>query len=123
MDKKKAIEILCNEMMCVRRQDTPMCKRMLIPTEGCKGCDLVKDDKEVIEAYRIAIEALMKEVQPDTDERDCKNCIHNIEGGCSSWNCEFEKKPTEENEAVEEARREAMKLDDNEDTLKWKGTH
>lgn len=29
----------------------------------------------------------------------------------------------EEKEAVEEARREAMKLDDNEDTLKWKGTH
>ena len=29
----------------------------------------------------------------------------------------------EENEAVEEARREAMRLDDNEDTLKWKGTH
>ena len=29
----------------------------------------------------------------------------------------------EEAEAVEEARREAMRLDDNEDTLKWKGTH
>lgn len=28
-----------------------------------------------------------------------------------------------EREAYEEARREAMKLDDNEDTLKWKGTH
>lgn len=30
------------------------------------------------------------------------------------------KKDTEE--AAEEARREAMKLDDNEDTLKWKGS-
>lgn len=29
----------------------------------------------------------------------------------------------EEQEAIEEARREAMRLDDNEDTLKWKGTH
>ena len=28
-----------------------------------------------------------------------------------------------EREAYAEARREAMKLDDNEDTLKWKGTH
>ena len=28
-----------------------------------------------------------------------------------------------EREAYEDARREAMKLDDNEDTLKWKGTH
>ena len=28
-----------------------------------------------------------------------------------------------EREAYEEARREAMRLDDNEDTLKWKGTH
>ena len=26
-------------------------------------------------------------------------------------------------EFEEEARREAMRLDDNEDTLKWKGTH
>lgn len=120
MDKKKAIEILCNEMMCVRRQDTPDCNR---DECGCQNCDLIQETEDVIEAYRIAIEALMKEVQPDTDERDCKNCIHNIEGGCSSWNCEFEKKPTEEDEAVEEARREAMKLDDNEDTLKWKGTH
>lgn len=29
----------------------------------------------------------------------------------------------DEEEAEQEAYREAMKLDDNEDTLKWKGTH
>lgn len=28
-----------------------------------------------------------------------------------------------EQEAYEEARREAMRLDDNEDTAKWRGTH
>ena len=28
-----------------------------------------------------------------------------------------------EREAYEEARREAMRLDDNEDTAKWRGTH
>lgn len=28
-----------------------------------------------------------------------------------------------EKEAYEEARREAMRLDDNEDTAKWRGTH
>ena len=38
----------------------------------------------------------------------------------------FVKKPEiskEEQEAIEEAWREAMMLDDNENTLKWKGTH
>ena len=122
MDKKKAIEILICERTCVNRQGTLLCPRSVF-TDGCGICDLVQKDEDIVEAYNMAIKELMKDVEPDTDERDCKNCIHNIEGGCSSWNCEFEKKPTEEDEAVEEARREAMKLDDNEDTLKWKGTH
>lgn len=90
MDKKRAVEILCNERMCVLRQDTPECNR---DTNGCQCCDLIQKTEEVIEAYNMAIKELMKDVEPDTDERDCKNCIHNIEGGCSSWNCEFERRP------------------------------
>ena len=45
---------------------------------------------------------------------------------CEYWKNSKHCKETLEkelNEAYEEARREGMKLDDNEDTLKWKGTH
>ena len=44
-------------------------------------------------------------------------------------NCEYYKArlrklaEQDKQDAINEARREAMRLDDNEDTLKWKGTH
>lgn len=64
-----------------------------------------------------------------TPERNCDECAHHIakrteDGtvyGCNVWECDFKKAKTEEDEAVEEARREAMRLDDNEDTYKYRG--
>ena len=34
-------------------------------------------------------------------ERDCENCVHHTEDGCSSWDCEFERAMTRE-EAMQE---------------------
>ena len=92
MDKKRAIEIICCERTCVKRQGTPLCPRTLIP-DGCKACELVQKDEDIVEAYNMAIDSLLKETEPDTEERNCKDCIHHIEGGCSTWNCEFERRP------------------------------
>ena len=102
MTNEKAIEILSHELARLVTQNAPT---------------------EVLAAYRMAIKALLKGTEPDTDKRDCNNCIHYHEETCSSWDCKFKKKPTDDGETIEEARREAMRLDDNEDTLKWKGTH
>lgn len=70
---------------------------------------------------------------------ECKNkaCVRNLANAPfnthlslgNSPKCDYFKEylaelaRKERQEAIEEARREAMKLDDNEDTLKWKGTH
>lgn len=45
----------------------------------------------------------------------CDTCIY--KGTCDK------KSATECQEAADEARREAMKLDDNEDSLKWRFNH
>ena len=50
MTKKEAIEILENEMKCVETSDT--CGR------DCLHCSLVREQSDVMEAYRIAIKAL-----------------------------------------------------------------
>lgn len=126
MEIRKAIEILICERTCVKRQDTPDCNR---DECGCQNCDLIQETEDVIEAYNMAIEALAeKEDEPDTGDRDCKNCIHHLEGGCESWNCEFERRPTEDapviskektdaEEAAEEAIKEAHYLGDDDDTI------
>ena len=53
MKKEEAIKIIRKELSCVDRDN---CKR-----EECKSCDLVMPSKEpIIEAYKMAIEALEK---------------------------------------------------------------
>lgn len=58
MTNERAIELLKCEKECVRRQFGPMCKRTIIPMEGCFGCDLVQNDKDILEAYDKAIGVL-----------------------------------------------------------------
>lgn len=53
MTREQAIKIIHKELSCVDRDN---CKR-----EECKSCDLVMPSKEpIIEAYKMAIEALEK---------------------------------------------------------------
>ena len=49
MDIQKTIEIMQNEAECVKRNDGKNCDR------DCGKCDLLKDAKEILEAYQIAI--------------------------------------------------------------------
>jgi len=58
MTNERAIELLKCEKECVKRQFGPMCKRTIIPMEGCFGCDLVQNDKDILEAYDKAIGVL-----------------------------------------------------------------
>ena len=74
---------------------------------------------EIKEALVLGAEAL-----DPTPERNCAECAHRIakrteDGtvyGCDVWECNFKKKPTEEDEAVEEARRESHYLDERDAT-------
>ena len=52
MDKNKVIEILENEIACVKRADT--CDR------DCGKCPLVREDTEIISALRYAISAVVE---------------------------------------------------------------
>lgn len=52
MTPQRAISVIENEAECVRRQTRPGCDRR------CEKCDLVLEDKEVLEAYAMATEAL-----------------------------------------------------------------
>ena len=49
----KAIEIVKTEKACIDRQGTPDC-----PNRDCLNCDLCLPAEEIIEAYKMAIEAL-----------------------------------------------------------------
>ena len=50
MKASEAIEILENEMLCVRMANT--CDRK------CEHCDLVREDADILDAYAMAIGAL-----------------------------------------------------------------
>lgn len=51
MTNERAIKVILNEIKCVER-NVSGCDRC------CETCDLVLPDKDVLEAYRTAIEAL-----------------------------------------------------------------
>ena len=55
MSITRVLEIMENEMECVRRADT--CGR------DCGKCDLVMDTNELLEAYELAVWAL-EEIDP-----------------------------------------------------------
>ncbi len=57
-------------------------------------------------------------------KKECLKCAEEHEQ-LAEWLKELKayKDAEAEKEAAEEARREAMKLDDNEDSLKWRFTH
>lgn len=54
MHNETIIEILQNEIACIRKATEKGC--------GCHGCELVRSDEEIIEALNAAIEALQNEV-------------------------------------------------------------
>ena len=58
MDIERTIKLLKIEKECVLRQDTVDCQRMLDGSLTCINCDLVQEDKDILEAYDTAIECL-----------------------------------------------------------------
>ena len=61
MDNKQAIKIIETEKKCVCRQFEKGCDRL------CRKCDLVLEDKEIINAYDMAINLLQAE--------PCEDCV------------------------------------------------
>ena len=132
MEKDKVLDILNNEAACVMRQDTPECAR--IDAGTCRGCDLVKDTSDVLEAFREAIKAVMaqrtgtwKKVR---DPEDRFIPVKYYCSACGKWNgygmadycphcgARVSKPETKEAaEAMAEAVKESHMLDDNESTL------
>lgn len=55
MTNEEAIEIIRTEIKCVKRNDNAQCDRK------CESCDLVLPTSKVIKAYDLAIEALRRE--------------------------------------------------------------
>lgn len=58
MEINRVIELLKIEQKCVRRQNSEECPRNRNSEYGCYGCDLVQEDKDILEAYDTAIEYL-----------------------------------------------------------------
>ena len=54
MTNKEAHEYMENEIMCI--QKSKYCDR------NCVKCELVKEDKTLIEAYRVALSAIEKQI-------------------------------------------------------------
>jgi hypothetical protein len=54
MDEKEALEYMENEIRCVQR--SKWCDR------DCFSCELVKEDKPLVEAYGVTISALEKQI-------------------------------------------------------------
>lgn len=54
MTIERAVDILKNEAECVRRNGVPGCDRK------CEKCDLVLEDKDVLTAYIMSINALQR---------------------------------------------------------------
>ncbi len=59
MTKKEVIKILLNEQRCVKRASNDACDR------ECGHCDLILEDCQILEAYQIAIEALIDSEKND----------------------------------------------------------
>lgn len=64
MTMQRVIDILCTERECVERAGTATPNKAC--DRSCADCDLVLDDKEILEAYNMAIKAL--EQEPCDDE-------------------------------------------------------
>lgn len=68
MTMQRVIDILRTERECVERAGTATSNKAC--DRSCADCDLVLDDKEILEAYSMAIKALEQESrvtpQPDT---------------------------------------------------------
>lgn len=75
MDIQRAIEVIENEIACVKGNDGK-CDR------DCFHCDLVLPEEEILEAYDMAINAL-EDIEPD----HCEDCQ---EFDC--WMCQYKAK-------------------------------
>ena len=64
MDVKQARDYIEDEIRCVLRAVNGICDR------NCKKCDLLKNDKELIEAYDLAILALEKQTPKNAAKVD-----------------------------------------------------
>ena len=67
MNNQEAAAIIRIEQACVLRQDTPDCHRY--EHEGCLKCDLSAKTEDVLEAYDMALAALMKQ-----NYKECPVC-------------------------------------------------
>ena len=57
------IQILENEMECIKRQDGPKCPRFVGMT--CAACDLITDTSKVLEAFQGAIDVLKAKIKEE----------------------------------------------------------
>lgn len=87
MTNAEAIEIIENEYQCVKTASVGLCGR------NCSICDLLKTDKEIFDAYDLAVKALQKQVprRPHIESvefRDKNFISYTI--SCSNCGKEFE---------------------------------
>ena len=57
MRTERAIEILENEMECVKRNDMGVCNR------DCAQCDLLLDSAEILNAYQMIIDDIKNTIE------------------------------------------------------------
>lgn len=94
---------------------------MMTLDEAIKHCEeVIKEKRDIL--YRInKYDDLFEE-----ERQECSKCLKNYEQ-LAEWLKDYKRlrnkelAEQEKREAEEEARREAMRLDDNEDTLAYKG--
>lgn len=71
MTENEAVKLMLNEIVCINTADHNECER------DCASCSLVKDTDKLLEAYKMAIQALEKQT-PKKPLRDycwhCPNC-------------------------------------------------
>ena len=88
MTMQRAVDILKTERECVERAGTATPNKAC--DRACADCDLVLDDKEILEAYNMAIKALEQEPCEDAISRQavmdalCNDCesFRNGEQAC-----------------------------------------
>lgn len=71
MTKEKIIEIIKNELECVRTASDNKCDR------DCENCKLVRDSDDIIKAYDFVIEML--------EQEPCEDCIRRSDVGLTDF--------------------------------------
>ena len=68
MTREEAVKVIYNEKVCIYRNADKVCDR------DCAKCDIVLEDKVILEAYDMAISALEQEPICPSAGVDCEDC-------------------------------------------------